>query len=206
MQINKTSYNLNNVTGLQPKQQQVTFGVSAVKSKFFSPITTPLGKIQNNIETKIAHGLTRILGTNTAKKIIIKTKDNKKLIQHLTAFTGLILSGFYIQKTLENKKLDKDKRKTLAINQALVCAISTLGGYTIDHWLGASVERFSNKFMKINANEPAKDLLRYKNGIKNAASIMIFGTMYRFIGPVIVTPIANAIGNRVQEKKQATNK
>jgi len=33
--------------------------------------------------------------------------------------------------------------------------------------------------------------------------LMIFGTMFRFIAPVLVTPLANHLGNKLQEKKEA---
>jgi hypothetical protein len=33
--------------------------------------------------------------------------------------------------------------------------------------------------------------------------MMIFGTVYRYLSPVLVTPIANKIGNYMSEKKAA---
>lgn len=175
------------------------------KSKFFTPITEPVTKIKNKIETQIAHVLVKMFETKTAEKIIEKTKESKKLVSHLTALTGLVLSGFYIDKTLKNDKLDSQKRKTLAINQAIVTVLSTIGGYTLEEVLNARIDRFVKKFLEVNKHEPAEMLAKYETGIRTAASVMIFGIIYRFIGPVIATPIANIIGNHIHAKNEAKN-
>jgi len=36
--------------------------------------------------------------------------------------------------------------------------------------------------------------------------IMVFGTVYRFLGPVAVTPIANWIGNNLLHRNNETKK
>jgi len=192
MKIRNTSNNIYNPN----------FGAKRVKSKFFEPITKPYMSAMDKIETHMANGIVKILGTKTAERIITKTKETA-LVQHLTALTGVILSGFYIQKTLENDKLDKQRRKVLAINQAIVSALSTVGAYTVNKWLEPKITKFSDKFVEVNAKESPAMLAKYKNGIKAASSIMIFGTIYRFISPVFATPIANRIGNHLQEKKEA---
>jgi len=191
MQIQQVSNNYNNVT----------FGTKNVKSKIFTPITKPISNATEKAETQIAHGITKILGTKTAQKVIESTKGYN-LVSHLTALTGVVLSGFYIQKTLENKNLDEQRKKTLAINQAVVTVLSTFGAYKVDKLLNEQIKKFTDKFMKINAGEAANDLVTFKNGISAAKSIMIFGVIYRFIAPVFATPIANVIGNQLQKNKE----
>ena len=41
-----------------------------------------------------------------------------------------------------------------------------------------------------------------KNGYRIAKSLMVFQLLYRFVSPVIATPIANHISNKVREKKE----
>lgn len=192
MKINQVTYNSNNIN----------FGAKTIKSKFFEPITKPYYNTMDKVETHLAQGILKILGTDTAKNIITKTKDTN-LVSHLTALTGVILSGFYIEKTLKNDRLDEQRRKVLAINQAVVCALSTAGAYFVDKMLDKKIAKFTDKFMQVNAKEAPEALAKYKNGIRAASSIMIFGTIYRFISPVFATPIANRIGNHIQEKKGA---
>ena len=100
MQVQQVSNNYNNVT----------FGAKNAKSKIFAPIAKPYNNAKDKVETQIAHGITKILGTKTAETIIEKTKDYN-LVSHLTALTGIILSGFYIKKTLENKNLEDQRKK-----------------------------------------------------------------------------------------------
>lgn len=177
------------------------------KSKFFEPLRklfAPVSDAIDKVKTKMAFKITRILETKQVQNIVEKSKT-PLLAAHLTAFTSLVLSGFYIKKTLENEKLDPEKRKTLAINQGSVCILSTALSYTINKVLDKKVNEFTDKFLKANAHESLDSLAHYKDGIKTAASIMIFMTIYRFIAPVIVTPIANHIGNKLKDTNTNTN-
>lgn len=187
-------------------QNLVSFNGTPAKSKFFEPakkVCSPFYRTMNNLKTKMAFGIAKILETKTAKNIIQKTSKSKLLAAHLSTFTSVVLSGFYIKKTLENDKLDTSKKRTLAINQGIVCGLSTICAYTINGFLDKKIDKFSDKFLAINGKEPIKKLAMYKDGIRTAAQIMIFMTIYRFIAPVFATPIANKIGNNIEEKNNA---
>lgn len=137
----------------------------------------------------------------------------KRLFSHLIVLGSALMSGFYVSKTLNNDKLDSKKKKTLAINQTAVFALSTVMAYTFDDMISKKTEAIKAKFKKINeaaidikctAEEKSlasKKIDIHLKGIEAAKKILIFTTMYRFIAPVIVTPLANAIGNRLNEKK-----
>lgn len=162
-------------------------------------------KLMNPLEEKIAEGLAKLLQTKAAKKIIEKTeahpKFNKNLIAHLMVAGSTLLSGFYVLKTLQNDKLDEKKKKTLAINQAAVFALSTIMAYSFDNMITKETKKIIDKFRELNHEHPKIE--DHIKGIDIAKKIIIFGTMYRFIAPVIVTPIANAIGNKLNEKKMS---
>ena len=191
----------------------VSVGTEVAKSNFFKPVKEFFKPMLNahklfmdKVTTGMAHVFGKTLETNGAKKIVnwAVTKDgkeNKKLIQHLTVLTSLVLSGSYVKKTLENKKLDEHKRNTLAINQAAIAILSTILGYATNEMADKKVNEFIKKFEKINAGDP--HLTTYVKGIRAAVPLVIFGTIYRFIAPVFVTPFANKLGNRLQAKKEA---
>ena len=171
--------------------------------KFFAPITTRYTKGMNFVQGKMAKVIAHnILETKIFQTLVEKTKDTKNLAAHLSALTGVTLSGFYMKKTLDNKDLDPQKKKTLAINQGSVCAVSTVLSYALNHLLTPKIEKFTKKFLALNAKD-VELLSKYESGIKKASSLMIFGTMFRFIAPVLVTPLANHLGNKLQEKKEA---
>ncbi len=49
--------------------------------------------------------------------------------------------------------------------------------------------------------ENQKSLSQLMTGLKTAKSLMVFGLIYRFISPVIATPIANSMSERIEKKK-----
>lgn len=177
--------------------------------KLFKPVVNAHAKVMDELTTWLAKGLAKPFETKAAEKVVgwavtKEGKKNKNLIAHLSVLTSLVLSGFYVKKTLDNKNLDEKKKKTLAINQAAVAILSAGLGYFINDKIDGRVDKFIKKFIKVNADTVKKaDLDMYVDGIRNAKSIMVFALIYRFFSPVFVTPIANAIGNRMEAKKVA---
>lgn len=175
------------------------------QSKIFEPvkkIMSPYSKLMDKMKTQIARGLAKILETKTVENIIRKTRK-ANMVAHLSALTGVVLSGFYMKKTLENDKLDVDKKMTLAINQGVVCVLSTIAAYTVDGLTNKKINKFTDKYWAAHINEPMEKLYHYKNGIDAAKKIMIFGLIYRFIAPVFATPIANHLGNKLETNRKA---
>lgn len=65
---------------------------------------------------------------------------------------------------------------------------------------GAKLDEFNLLAKTIKTVEHMKAL---DGGLSKGKSIIAIDTVYRFIAPVLVTPIANAIGNHMAEKKEA---
>lgn len=162
-------------------------------------------KVFNAIENKVAEGCVKLVSTDSVKNLVTKTtileKFDKKLTSHLIVLGSTLLSGFYILKTLNNKKMDEDKRKTLAINQGFVYIVSTVMAYSFDGWARKNFNKIFEKFEKVNANADKVQMKKWKAGFGLARTIIIVDTVYRFIAPVIVTPFANYVGNRLKENK-----
>lgn len=250
-----------------------TVGVKFIQTK-------PMQKLVEKIEEKQAHknalnaqidvvnkGIAAFNEnlSDKSKKLKLVKKYNDNLYSHLIVIGSTVLSGFYVLKTLENKKMDEDKRRTLAINQGLVYVVSTVMAYTFDHWINKKVSGPLKEYSKYNNQENEKNLKalyeqlkenlpedKYRtlvdesklvldnnaitelegaikqslsiekqkllsktqsairsqeylagldSGAKKAKSIMAVDMVYRFIAPVLVTPFANIIGNRLQGKK-----
>lgn len=193
--------------------------VGAVK-KFLASIKTQYRKFMDPIENTIADGLAWLIQTKPAKKIVMATEKHKengearikafnaknpnnqktyknRLFSHLIVLGSTLMSGFYVAKTLTNEKLDEQKKQTLAINQIAVFVASTIMAYTFDDMISKKTDAIKEEFKRINEGKPRwEDHLK---GIEAAKKIMIFTTMYRFIAPVLVTPLANYIGNKLNE-------
>lgn len=182
--------------------------VEAQKSKIFKPIEDTYQKASAPFKKFYDKHILEPLAKYTAKILesgsfvsFYKWAQDKNMIPHLLCLTSIILSGFYIQQTLTNKKLDDTKKKTLAINQAAVAGLSALMGYTVDAKASKYIQKFADRFTAVNAKNQRLGV--YLAGLNDAKSIVIFGMIYRFIAPVLVTPIANHIGNKINEKKEA---
>lgn len=167
------------------------------------------------------YGKPLIESENIAK---ISEKLNKlpgSVTQHMTTLGSLITSSVYVQQTLNKKDLDPDRRRTLAINQVLCFFIPTIAAYTVDNlikgWTKQQEYRYvglqKNKIeramfegtpeAKAAADQIIKDLGTKTKGVRILASLATFTLIYRYATPVIITPIANWISNKLNESKQA---
>lgn len=163
----------------------------------------------DRLTTVLACYFARMLENPRIKDLIEKTKTNQNLTRWLSTITSTIISGFYVQQTLTKKDLDEKKRKTLAVNQGLTAIVSNIMAWGLDEKTGKWVDKaFADKYSAVNVNPAinpdhlkAKDLY---HGTHVAKTIIIFGMIHRFVVPVLITPIANHIGNKLNEKK--TNK
>lgn len=172
-------------------------------SKIFKPLKDRYDTFTHYIAIVLGKMIDNKFAVNALKKLGEIKEGN--LLAHLIVLGSTILSGFYIKKTLENKDLDAKRRKTLAINQAAVWALSTVSAYTIDGLIKKKFSTFVDKFMAANShfNNDVIEIERYKKGLSQARTAIVMGFVYRFLAPVVVTPIANAIGNKVNEKHSA---
>ena len=218
----------------------------ASKSKLFDP----LFRIWDSfIGFGAKHIIAPFLDFKPIRWFANKTKDVDGMVNHLNVASSAAISGMYIKKTLDNDKLDKDRRNTLAINQALVFAVSTAGSYLLDDSLGnwwnntvtpkyAGVfldekdkmaefiqkNKEIRKFNKTASKDAKKDMLKVMDYVKKeinpdsikleklntrlkgmdvAKKLFIFATVYRYIAPILVTPLANRIGDRYLQYKNA---
>ena len=68
----------------------------------------------------------------------------------MQVINSAIISGMYMEQTLTNKNLDPEKRKTLAVNQFLTFAVSTILSYALDKNLNAKWEKLTRKYAVAN--------------------------------------------------------
>lgn len=209
--LNNSNYTVRNNYNFNTNYS-INFAAEPIKpkSKFFEAVTKPFKSFYNDLTNGIGDVIAKLIHTKPVEKLVEMTKKSKFFskyqVPNTTALTSIVLSGFYMQQTLRNKKLDEKRRKTLAINQGSTCVLSTVLAYTFNKLADKKVNEFTNKFLAVNFKKEAGNaevLKRFGDGIGAAASIVIFMTVYRFLAPVLITPIANKIGDKLDEKKQA---
>ncbi len=118
---------------------------SGVSSKASSVISN---KYDNFTEWIANNYYKKFYNSKFAKSFIEHTKGKawNNMTTHMSALGSTLISGMYVVKTLENDKLDQEKRKTLAINDVLTWGISTLGAYFLDAKLADRWENVTTRF------------------------------------------------------------
>ena len=137
------------------KQQSFTGNVASEAaqavvntSKDKSSIFKPLSDFYDRCTDSVAKYFTsKVVDSKPMNYIADKLKDSNNLFQHCLTTGSLITSGLYMEKTLTNDKLDKDRKKTLAVNQGLTFIISTAGAYSLDKYLKKWWENVTAKFV-----------------------------------------------------------
>ncbi len=171
---------LNNYNNYQNKAYTSNFKQIA-PSKGYQPRFTGVASVANEATTTAAQkseGLyskftewlarnyyAKFYNSKIAKYIVDHTKSPKwnNMTTHMSALGSTLISGMYAVRTLENDKLDPEKRKTLAINDVLTWAVSTAGAYFLDAKLGnvcdKATTRYAANYLLDNPKTMKKDIL-----------------------------------------------
>lgn len=153
------------------------------------------------------------------QKIANKTAKAKgDMTEHMSALGSLITSSVYMYRTLTNDRLEKDNRSTLAINQCLCFIIPTYAAYKINDKLGDKVKDIGYQFsgaMKGLVQKGQISEAEYKNfvkklpnrirHVKTLATLSTFTLVYRYLTPVVITPLANIFGRFWKHHKELKN-
>ncbi len=127
-----------------------TVANKVIKSKLFTPAAQKYDKLTDwladNYYSKFFH-------SKFTHWFADKTKNVKNMTTHMAALGSTLISAMYAVKTLQNDKLDSEKRKTLALNDVLTWGFSTAGSYLIDNslanwWEGITTKFAANYLMK----------------------------------------------------------
>ena len=162
----------------------------------------------------------KLINSDKMAKVSAKMSDIPGgLTQAMQAFGALLTSGTYVARTINNKDLDPEKRKTLAINQTLCWIVPTIAAYVVDRGINDFVKkkieyRYSGlqqqkaAVAKLKGNAKASEeilgsLSKKVAGVRTLASLAVFTIIYRYATPVIITPIANKIGEWNSKRQKA---
>lgn len=134
------------------------------KSGFFKPLSDFYDRCTDGIAK---HFTAKIVDSKPMNAIADKLKNSDNLFQHCLTLGSLITSGLYMEKTLTNDKLDKDRKQTLAVNQGLTFLVSTAGAYSLDKYLKNWWENTTSKYIgtQINDENFAKNFKGINQGI-----------------------------------------
>lgn len=233
--------------------EDIAAKLGSKKSGFFKPIEDAYDRFTDYIAKNFT---SKYLESKPIEYLANKFKDSKNTYQHCLTVGSVITSGLYMERTYTNKKLDKDRRNTLVVNQGLTLGVSTAGAYMLDKYLsgwwdnvtarfaghllndkdfyknyldkketlkeenknilakeGKNAELKSMKSVtdlvketelyKNLAKDDAKSIIKRLKGIGLLKSMIVFGFVYRFFVPVVVTKPANKLCDMYLENKRA---
>jgi len=160
-----------------------------------------------------------LLENETVAKISEKlSKIPGGMTELMTVIGSFITSSVYVQRTMTNKDLDPDRRRTLAINQTLCFFVPTAAAYTVNNALKNVTKKIEYSYSdlqeqkmdiakiekKVIDDKKIKEELGNKlKGVRILSGLATFTLIYRYATPVIITPIANWIGDKINTKKAA---
>ena len=138
-----------------------------------------------------------------------KSANIDNMASHMSTAGSFVTTAVYANRTLNTLNKDEEQKKrakVLAMNQILVTGLSTLGAYTINDKLGKFSKNLGYKFREANQGSPK--LSKRMQGFNIAKQLLIFTLMYRYVAPVVVTPVASKLGKLFEskggKKEQAT--
>lgn len=161
-------------------------------------------KTANVVYDTIATLMGKVIDTKQYKNFINWFKDTN-FMPHLIAGESIWLTGFYANETRKSKSIEQEQKLPLILNQVITTALCTAGAYLLDGKIKNKMTDLQVVYKKLNPNAPKKITESKLTGIKLLAPVVIFTVIYRFIGPVIVTPIANLVSNKIQNNNKNKN-
>lgn len=183
-------------------------GVSAISvrssaANFTAPSLVPAAakeqtaKLYDKFIESLASGIGKLAQMEPVKKTV-EFCVNKEVnyTSHLAALVANILNGFYMYNVHKSEKIEPEQKKPLMLNMFIGTALATAGGYLLDNAIKGKLKPFEDAMRKYYKGADA-----LTKGFEIARSLMVFQFLYRFVTPVVATPIANYISNKVRDKK-----
>ena len=206
---NDETDNKNNISFKGKKPVDVKNGDSAIKKFFERFIAKPLAKAygkplyESERMSKIAERLMKLPG---------------KMTTHMATLGALITSSVYMHRTLKKKDLDADRRRTLALNQAFCFVVPTIGAYAVDSLLNDWIKKQEYRYAGLQEQKVAiaklekkdakyieelqKNMGRNLKTFRPLCSLAVFTLIYRYVAPVLITPLANSIGEYFNTRRK----
>lgn len=229
MQIINTPYNYKNpnkyTLQMQESTRAISFGVNpakqlnktsklygALKNKIFSPTHQFVSKCYDSLTTVLAEKIFVPLAENDKiKNLATKLSESKNFYLNLSVIDSIVLSSFYMYRTAKNDGIKKDQKLPLIVNQGLVTVASAAMTYALQNIISKNIEKYTNIFntqlTKVLANTEDCDnqVGKMTYGVGKIQSVIIFGIIYRFIAPVFITPVANRLSEKIQNKNKQSS-
>lgn len=125
--------------------------------------------------------------------------QNSNLFIHIIALKDMLATGVFALLTHKNKKIEEKNKKPLILNAVLSTGLTLAGGFAADKLTQKPMNKFLENLAKANKDNP--NLPKYIEGAKVLKPILILGTLYYTIIPVVSTFLSGKIVHRNEAQK-----
>ncbi len=154
------------------------------------------------ISEQTAKGIGSILNNSSVQNAAKKFSNNAaNITRNMAIATDLLLTGTFALRTMNSKKIDKERKKPLVYNNLISTGISVTAGYSIDKAVKKGTDKFIDKFSELNKGNPK--LAKYIEGINILRPTLIFAAVYYGLLPAVSTFLAEKIDNISAKNKEA---
>lgn len=218
-----------NIPALSNSNLQQNYKFNNKQQNYTSPNYSEKVSFKAGKESKFGLWISKMYGKYYGKPMYDKkwiqnasekmTKFPGNMTEHMATLGSILTSSVYMYKTVQNKDLDSKKRNTLAINQGLCCVIPTIGAYTISNKMKDFKKRIEYRYRGLKeqqvalgqlsaeeANALKKSLGTKLKSLSALTGLITFTLIYRYLTPVIVTPVANWIGRKINGEDETDKK
>ena len=142
----------------------------------------------------------RVASSDKFHNLVGNFSKSDRTFTHIMVADSVILSSFYMINTLRNKKIKKEQKPQMVLNDLMTLGVSAAGSYLLDDKVNKAVntltDNYINKHQGFYAGDPAK-IATFKSGMSKLKTIVVFGMIYRYLGPVLITPLANKLSSKL---------
>lgn len=203
---NINSYTQKNTYSKSAKQNvKSNIAFSGGFNKFYNEIADQASKPMVPV-------IRKLVSTEPVQKFIAWSAKNDKNTGNLQrlfiAGTSCVLSGFYMINTARSKTIEKERKAPLLWNMGIVGVASTAGAIFLDSKIKNATKNYGKYIAQVNNKLPQAEIAAIQKGLNLGTKIALFAVMYRFIAPVIATPLASKAVNFFHNKgkEQKTDK
>ncbi len=130
--------------------------VNNISNKYYNNYTSRVAGKQNNpsfngfIPEPVVNHLSgfynKVAQTHPFQNFIKKFSTSDNSFKHLMFAESCFLSGFYMLNTLKNKKIKKEQKPQMIINDTLTLGVSSAGAYLLDGKVTNIVNKYAEKY------------------------------------------------------------
>ena len=215
-----------NINAINYTQYQNRYNKANLRNAEPQPIQTASSEV--SFKGGFGDKVGKVFGEKYAQKMLDKpwmhtlstklASASKLMTQHMATLGSFLTSAVYFIRTITNKDLDPEKRNTLGINQIGCFVVPTGCAYGVDHGLRKFNKNMEYRYsglkrqqMALGKISPEKCAALEKSlgtKLKCFGALMglaTFTTIYRYATPVLITPVANKLGDWWNNRNKGKN-